>query len=90
LLVTEGDPDATDAFGRAAAKRKVPLKTLALGDGRLRARYGSRLALIRPDQHVAWRGDELPADCDSLVAEVTGALRGAAAALSPSVHQAAL
>jgi hypothetical protein len=24
--------------------------------------YGSGLVLSRPDQHVAWRGDKLPAD----------------------------
>jgi hypothetical protein len=22
-------------------------------------------ALIRPDQHVAWRGNDLPTDCDA-------------------------
>jgi hypothetical protein len=25
----------------------------------LRALYGARFALIRPDQHIAWRGDSL-------------------------------
>ena len=27
---------------------------------------------IRPDQHVAWRGNRLPDDCDTLMARVTG------------------
>jgi hypothetical protein len=33
--------------------------------------YESDLALIRPDQHVAWRGDHLP-DADELLTRVTG------------------
>jgi hypothetical protein len=72
LLVTEGDLGATEQLCSAAAKRNVPLKTLAPADLRLRDRYCAKLALIRPDQHVAWRGDELPADCDALLALVTG------------------
>ena len=59
---------ATDVLINAAAKCKVPLKVLAPGDARLLDRYGARFALIRPDQHVAWRGNDFPADCDSLVA----------------------
>jgi hypothetical protein len=55
-----------------AARRGVPLRVLALKDERLRGRYGARLALIRPDQHVAWRGDTLPTDGVRLIAHVTG------------------
>ncbi|NBX40729.1 MAG: hypothetical protein EBR15_04810, partial [Gammaproteobacteria bacterium] len=29
--------------------------------------------LVRPDGHVAWRGDELPAELDAMVARVRGA-----------------
>jgi len=35
--------------------------------------YGHRLVLVRPDQHVAWRGDEEPADLLGLVDLVRGA-----------------
>jgi hypothetical protein len=54
------------------------LKVLAPTNARLRQRYESRYALIRPDQHVAWRGDAIPEDCDALLARVTGAMRKAA------------
>ena len=47
-------------FAAAAQKAGVPLKLLALLDVRLRHRYDARFALIRPDQHVAWRGNALP------------------------------
>ena len=36
-------------------------------------RYEARFALIRPDQHVAWRGNDIPTDCEALLGQVTGA-----------------
>lgn len=41
----------------AAAKVGMPLKVFATDADNLRELYGARYALIRPDQHVAWRGD---------------------------------
>jgi 2-polyprenyl-6-methoxyphenol hydroxylase-like FAD-dependent oxidoreductase len=79
LLITAGDSADAEKLGRAAAERGVPLQIFAPADARLRERYGARFALIRPDQHVAWRGDALPADCDRLLAQATGALRPTAA-----------
>ncbi|MGG5823757.1 FAD-dependent monooxygenase [Falsiroseomonas sp. HW251] len=58
LLVT--DTGASDEAGRlatAASRSGVPLSVVTPRDDRLRDLYGARLALIRPDQHVAWRGD---------------------------------
>jgi hypothetical protein len=77
-------------LGIKAAKRKIPLKMLSLADARLRARYGARFALIRPDQHVAWCGDDLPADCRSLIARVTGSVRKAAPESLTPLHQEVL
>ena len=45
----------------AAASRNVPLKVLDVQAPEAREVYRRRLALVRPDQHVAWRGDEEPA-----------------------------
>jgi hypothetical protein len=73
LLVTNGDAAQAEGLAAAARVRAVPLLVLAPGDGRLAARYGARFALVRPDQHVAWRGDALPADPAGLLAIVTGA-----------------
>ncbi|MDF2118680.1 FAD-dependent monooxygenase [Roseiarcaceae bacterium H3SJ34-1] len=72
LLVTEGDGSEAKDIAAAAAARKLPLKVLTPGDARLRDRYEARFALIRPDQHVAWRGDRWPDDIDGLLAHVTG------------------
>ena len=87
LLVTDGDPSIGGMLVKTAAMRKVPVKTLSPGDVRLRDRYGARIALIRPDQHVAWRGDELPAHCDALIAQVTGSLRKNAASAPVALSQ---
>jgi 2-polyprenyl-6-methoxyphenol hydroxylase-like FAD-dependent oxidoreductase len=73
LLVTDGDPRDTDDLCAAAARHKVPLTVLAPADRRLRARYEARFALIRPDQHVGWRGDSFPPDKHALIARLTGA-----------------
>jgi 2-polyprenyl-6-methoxyphenol hydroxylase-like FAD-dependent oxidoreductase len=72
LLLTEGHCREAHEFAAAALETGVPLKLLALPDARLRHRYGARFALIRPDQHVAWRGDALPGDMHDLIATVTG------------------
>ena len=73
LLITEGDSDAAGPLIAAAAKHKIPLKVLALSDSRLCSRYEAAFALIRPDQHVAWRAKAMPPDPDFLLARVTGA-----------------
>jgi 2-polyprenyl-6-methoxyphenol hydroxylase-like FAD-dependent oxidoreductase len=72
LLVTAGEAGQAADFSARAAALDIPLTVLAPADRRLPARYGARFALIRPDQHVAWRGDALPADAAGLLAHVTG------------------
>ncbi|MBO1113041.1 FAD-dependent oxidoreductase [Bordetella petrii] len=59
---------------RAARAGGMPLAVLDVGrhDPRAAA-YRHALLLSRPDQHVAWRGDALPADPESLVARLCGA-----------------
>jgi 2-polyprenyl-6-methoxyphenol hydroxylase-like FAD-dependent oxidoreductase len=90
LLVTEGDPRTADRLADAAGHSNVPLKVLTPADARLRQRYEARFALIRPDQHVAWRGDDIPMDCGALIARVTGA-SGRAVAIPPALeHHEAL
>jgi hypothetical protein len=75
LLVADGDIGNTDAFVAAASKRNMPLKVLSPCDDRLLGRYEARFALIRPDQHVAWRGDRIPVDATNLIDCLTGVKR---------------
>ncbi|MCV9938876.1 FAD-dependent monooxygenase [Boseaceae bacterium BT-24-1] len=84
LLATSGDGADAAPLTAAATRLGLPLKLLLPGDQRLPTRYGARFALIRPDQHVAWRGDALPADCEALLARVTGGTTTGAAAQVPA------
>lgn len=61
------------ALADAARRRGVPLDVVDVLDADARDLYGRDLALIRPDQHVCWRGDRLPADCAAWIAKVVGA-----------------
>jgi FAD binding domain-containing protein/aromatic ring hydroxylase-like protein len=63
----------TAALEAAARLRGVPLKILDLEAPGASAFDGSRLILSRPDQHVAWRGHDLPADPLALIDRVRGA-----------------
>jgi hypothetical protein len=56
----------------AARNRGVPLKVLDVERPTAATFYGSGLVLSRPDQHVAWRGDRLPADSPALIDRVRG------------------
>lgn len=69
------DPAAaadTAALERVAAARGIPLAILDVTLPQARELYGRALALIRPDQYIAWRGDRLPEDPEALLARVTG------------------
>lgn len=67
-------PDAVEAtpLERAAAARGIPLKVLDVTLPQGRELYGRALALVRPDQYIAWRGDRLPDDADAMLTQVTG------------------
>jgi hypothetical protein len=57
----------------AARSRGLPLKILDIGQPNSAIFHGNELVLSRPDQHVAWRGDRLPADPLGLIDRVRGA-----------------
>ncbi len=63
----------TAALEDAARERGVPLKVLDMQRQKAATYYGGGLVLSRPDQHVAWRGDRLPADSLALIDHVRGA-----------------
>lgn len=67
-----GDGEEPDAARAAAREMAVPLTVIAPREGALPQLYGARYALVRPDQHVAWRGDRWPADGLALFARITG------------------
>jgi 2-polyprenyl-6-methoxyphenol hydroxylase-like FAD-dependent oxidoreductase len=72
LLRFEGAPHAK-ALEDAAAQRGVPLMVLDVHCAAARETYRHRLVLSRPDQHVAWRGNSIPADPLALIDRIRGA-----------------
>jgi 2-polyprenyl-6-methoxyphenol hydroxylase-like FAD-dependent oxidoreductase len=63
-------PDASMMMA-AAERQGIPLKVLDVPETDARDLYERDLAIIRPDQHVAWRGNN-SADPDRLFAQVVG------------------
>jgi hypothetical protein len=59
-------------FSANLLERGAPLDVVTIEMPQARELYGRDLTLIRPDQHVAWRGDALPSDPAELLARVTG------------------
>ena len=64
-------PD-TDRLVAAAESAGVPVKVLDVAEDAARDLYERDLAIIRPDQHVAWRGNRPPDDPGALWATITG------------------
>jgi hypothetical protein len=62
---------------RAAKERGVPLALVDL-DGAEPTAYDQPLTLVRPDQHVAWRGQAAPAQPAELIDLISGVRANAA------------
>ena len=76
LCFDEGSVDACLAqmsgMQEAARAMGIPLSLKVLAEPEAHALYGRRYVLVRPDGHVAWRDDTLPAQVAELFARVTG------------------
>ena len=69
------DPSVdVSALAAAAARAGVPLGVLDVGAAGIPDAYRQKLVLSRPDQHVAWRGDETPEVPGALIDLIRGAL----------------
>ena len=93
VLLRFGGQAMGASLAEAAARRGVPLRLVDIADHAIAALYERNLVLVRPDGHVAWRGDEPPANADALIDRVRGAPRPgeryrACAAIMPSIQAA--
>ena len=59
---------------KAFAARSVPVTLVHVDEAALASIYEKKFVLVRPDQHVCWRGNQLPADCLELVETIRGAV----------------
>ena len=72
LLLLAGAQNDGAQLCRSAVERGIPVRVLRVDEPEARDLYEANMALIRPDQHVAWRGDQLPEDADKLLDTVVG------------------
>ncbi|MFI5618747.1 FAD-dependent monooxygenase [Streptomyces sp. NPDC051567] len=72
VLLRFADHDGLAGLRRAFAGRGVPLTVRDGGDGEVAKLYERSFVLVRPDGHVAWRGDDLPRDPVAFVDTVRG------------------
>ena len=72
LFSGESGCSAASVVLGAAAARGVPVSVYDASGDNLRNLYEADLAIIRPDQYVAWRGDALPGDAAALVDGLRG------------------
>lgn len=71
-LLRFADVDATPVV-EAANNVGMPLEVLDIRDEAIARIYERKLVLVRPDQHVAWRGDSAPVDAPRIIDRVRGA-----------------
>lgn len=72
LLDVHGAESETERAREAALAASIPLKAFTPEEPGLAELYQARYALIRPDQHVAWRGHVLPQNMDKLLEKIAG------------------
>lgn len=73
LLATEAfDPSEIEPLLGAARDASLPLDVIEPADDRLSDLYGAKFTLIRPDQHVAWRGNVIDRGAQSIIDIVRG------------------
>ena len=69
----DSDPNCDPGpLAAAAAQRGLRLTVLRVAHPEAQALYGRPLSLVRPDGHIAWRGDRIPANPAALLDQVSG------------------
>ena len=71
-LLRLADVGGIEDFRAAFERLGVPLRVLEVPSDDLAAAYGAPAVLVRPDLHVAWRGEPAQGDALSLAARVSG------------------
>ncbi|HEY1235956.1 MAG TPA: FAD-dependent monooxygenase, partial [Candidatus Binatia bacterium] len=66
---------STSGFTDAAQEAEVPLEVIGIDDKQVREIYERTFILVRPDGHVAWRGNEIPNNPKEIIDKIRGAGR---------------
>jgi hypothetical protein len=71
-LVDLSGQNIGETLVKEARQRGIPMNHLPLTDSAVRACWERDLVLVRPDQHVAWRDDDVPHNWEDVLDRVTG------------------
>lgn len=72
LTFSRPTPAEKAELDTAIAAAGIPLKVVDINDASARNLYGYDRVLVRPDQHVAWRGAVVPHDFAQVLRKATG------------------
>lgn len=72
VLMSFQGRDKLESFEKACQQRGVPLRSICIDNPQIAALYKRVYILVRPDGHVAWRGNILPPDPGILIDRVRG------------------
>jgi hypothetical protein len=72
LLRFGTEPACVEPLVQAAGAQAVPLQVVDIANPGIKRLYEKKLVLVRPDGHVAWRGDDCPSDAQTLIDVVRG------------------
>ena len=72
LIQLGSGQDDTATLQKAMADIGAPLTVHRFREPHLLRVYERKLLLLRPDLHIAWRGDAPPADANAIAKRVTG------------------
>jgi 2-polyprenyl-6-methoxyphenol hydroxylase-like FAD-dependent oxidoreductase len=75
LIRSGGEDRHCIALQEAADAQGVPMNIVTLNDASIRALYPRNFTLVRPDGHVAWRGDVVDDSVQMIFDTVTGKVR---------------
>jgi 2-polyprenyl-6-methoxyphenol hydroxylase-like FAD-dependent oxidoreductase len=84
LLVLTTNRSVEQNFTAEAVARSLPFTVAHLTDPAVRSLFGADHVLVRPDQHVAWRGSQLPDGGAGAVLDLILGLRRASEAGAPT------
>ena len=73
LLNMSGRDPTRNPIAEAAHRAGMPIETVALAEPGVRQLYERDFVLVRPDGHVAWRGDQIPGNADAIIDKIRGA-----------------
>jgi FAD binding domain-containing protein/aromatic ring hydroxylase-like protein len=74
MLLNMSGRDATrNPIAEAAHRVGMPIETVALAERGVRQLYERDFVLVRPDGHVAWRGEQIPDDAAVIIDQIRGA-----------------